>query len=154
MYGNLCICIQIRNLKQLHVHCGIPDVFITHNYGEFLVHQAKGGISNTTTPSKPSLVFSGDDISDANTVYFFLPKYVKCMIIKQVRCSENWAEQLWFSHRRKSEVMEPEEPVYTDCWAELWANQPHPLCNRPVLVSYKAIPLRDHDQKGQNSNYM
>ena len=42
-----------------------------------------------------------------------------------------------------------EDPVYTDCWAELWANRPHPLCDQPTLLSYMAIPLRDYDQAGK-----
>ena len=41
-----------------------------------------------------------------------------------------------------------EDPVYTDCWAELWANKPHPFCDNPVLVAYASIPLRDHDEAG------
>ena len=41
-----------------------------------------------------------------------------------------------------------EDSVYTDCWAELWANKPHPLCDNPVLIAYAAIPLCDHDVAG------
>ena len=85
MFQTVCVWIvfQIGNLKQLHVHCGRPDVLITRSYGEFLVHQATGGISGVTT-SKPSLVFAGNDI-DQNMVYFFLPKYV----LLQSHCSDS-----------------------------------------------------------------
>ena len=73
-------CSQIANLNQLHVYCGRSDILITRTYGECLVHQAVAGLTGTSTPPKPSLVFSGDDINLSN-VYFFMPTYVHYVVV-------------------------------------------------------------------------
>ena len=73
VHRKLYITPQMGNLKQLHVHCGRPDVLITRSYGEFLVHQALR--TGTAESSHPSLVLTGGDIN-LNTAFFFLPKYI------------------------------------------------------------------------------
>ena len=54
-------------------------------------------------------------------------------------------------HREESGVKGREEAVYSDCWAELWANRPHPLCDQPTLIARMAVPLTNHDQAGQQT---
>ena len=75
--GLILICSQVANLRQLHVHCGLPNILLTRSYEEFLVHQATGKIPDPQPP-RPSLVFTSDDML-LNRVYFFMPMYVELL---------------------------------------------------------------------------